>query len=86
MDVFDLAGPAIDMVNPDETVQVKRSTGFTIGEGESRFRLMRPQSRVRRRYKRLITRSLADRRSKHPGRNQGYLSAGNSCGSDSARQ
>jgi hypothetical protein len=33
MDLFDLAGPAIDMVNHDETVQVKRSTGFTIGAG-----------------------------------------------------
>lgn len=33
MDLFDLADSAIDMVNPDETVQVMRSTGFTIGEG-----------------------------------------------------
>jgi hypothetical protein len=33
MGIFDLAGPAIDMVNPDETVQIQRSTGFTIGAG-----------------------------------------------------
>jgi hypothetical protein len=37
MDLFDLAGPAIDMVNPDETVQVQRSTGFTIGAGRKQL-------------------------------------------------
>lgn len=37
MDLYDLVDTAIDSVNPDEIVQVVRSTGFTIGTGRKQL-------------------------------------------------